>query len=236
LVAQEKLNVDDPVFRYLSEYRGCDPENECRETRLVKSLLTHTTGYAPSVEFYDPARVLSDLHSQDKHQTEYIVITTVLFQRARGDGALPIYSDIDYILLGVIVERISGLPIDQYVSSNIYQPLGLTHTSFNPLINMQCQKSDFAATEPNENTRNRTLNFPNVRTRIVRGQVQDEKSFYSMNGLSGHAGLFSNLHDMAILAQLMLTKDTIGEIRFWNEVVQNLFVAPYGTDPSYGLA
>ena len=235
MVTEGKLNVDDPVVKYIPEYRGCEPENECRETRLVKDLLTHTAGYAPSVEFYDPARVPSELYSQEKHQTEQIVLTKVPFQRARGDSAPPVYSDIDYILLGLIVERISGRPIDQYVSSNIYQPLGLTHTSFNPLINLQCQKSDFAATELNGNTRNRTINFPNVRTHVVRGQVQDEKSFYSMNGLSGHAGLFSNLHDMAILAQLMLTKGTFGEIQFWNEAVQDLFVTPYAPDPSYGL-
>ena len=235
LVAQERLSVDDPVVKYIPEYRGCDPENECREARLVKDLLTHTAGYAPSVEFYDPARVPADLFSQEKHQTERIVLTKVPFQRSRGNGEPPVYSDIDYILLGLIVERISGMSLDQYVNRNIYQPLGLTHTSFNPLIHTQYQKSDFAATELNGNTRNHTVKFPNIRTHVVRGQVHDEKSFYSLNSLSGHAGLFSNLQDMAILTQLMLNKGTFEQTQFWNEAVQDLFVKPCVSDPSYGL-
>ena len=235
LVAQERLNVNDPVLKYIPEYRGCNPEDQCRETRLVKDLLTHTAGYAPSVEFYNPARVPAEFYSQEKHLTEQIIETKLGFQRSRGGDQLPVYSDIDYMLLGLILERISGMSIDQYVNNYIYQPLGLAHTSFNPLNSTHYQKSDFAATELNGNTRNHTINFPNARTHVLRGQVHDEKSFYSMNGLSGHAGLFSNLHDMAVLTQLMLNKGAFGQIHFWDKAVQDLFLTPYGPDPSYGL-
>jgi N-acetylmuramoyl-L-alanine amidase len=235
LVEQGVLSVDDPVKKYIPQYCGCNPENEYRETRLIKDLLTHTAGYAPSVEFYDPGRVSSDLYSQDKHTTEQIIETKLGFQRPRGGDQLPVYSDIDYMLLGRIVEHISGIPIDQYVKINIYQPLDLTHTLFNPLNNTQYQKSDFAATEINGNTRSRTINFPNVRTHVVQGQVHDEKSFYSMNGVSGHAGLFSNLHDMAILTQIMLNNGKYGNIQFWSQNVQDLFLTPYTHDPSFGL-
>ena len=235
LVAQERLSVDDPVIKYIPEYRGCNPENQCRETRLVEDLLTHTAGYASSVGFYDPARVPADLYSQEKHHTEQIIESKLGFQRSSGGDQLPVYSDIDYMLLGLIVERISGMPIDQYVKGNIYQPLGLAHTSFNPLNSTRYQKSDFAATELNGNTRNHTINFPNVRTHVLRGQVHDEKSFYSMNGLSGHAGLFSNLPDMAVLSQLMLNNGTFEKVRLWSAEVQDLFLTPYVPDPSYGL-
>ncbi|CAF1094157.1 unnamed protein product [Didymodactylos carnosus] len=235
LVEQGKLNVDDQVTKYIPEYSGCNPENECRETRLIKDLLTHTAGYAPSVEFYDPKLVSPDLYSQDKNRTEQIIETKLRFQRSRGGDQLPVYSDIDYMLLGLIVERVSGMPIDQYANINIYQPLGLTHTLFNPLNNTNYKKADFAATELNGNTRNGTIMFPNVRKYVLQGQVHDEKSFYSMNGLSGHAGLFSNLYEMAILCQIMLNNGTYGNIQFWKKNVQDRFLIPYAHDPSYGL-
>jgi CubicO group peptidase (beta-lactamase class C family) len=235
LVEQEKLNVDDPINKYIPEYSGCNPQNEYRETRLVKDLLTHTAGYAPTIEFYDPGRVSQDLYSQDKFKTEEIIKTKLGFERPRGSDQLPVYSDIDYMLLGLIVERISGMSIDEYVKINIYQPLGLKHTLFNPLNNPSYQKSDFAATELIGNTRNGTINFPNVRTQVIQGQVHDAKSFHSMNGLSGHAGLFSNLHDMAILIQIMLSYGTYQNIHFWNKSVQDLFLTPHELDPSFGL-
>jgi N-acetylmuramoyl-L-alanine amidase len=233
LVDQGRVNVNDPVERYIPQYVGCNPKNECRETRLIRDLLTHSAGYTPSVEFYDPKRVSPDLYSQEKNKTEQIIETKLGFERPRGGE--PTYSDIDFMLLGLVVEHITGMPLDQYVKINIYQRLGLTHTLFNPLINTQYQKSDCAATELNGNTRNHTIDFPNVRTHVLQAQVHDEKSFYSMNGLSGHAGLFSNVHDLAILCQIMLNNGSFGNIRFWNKNVEDLFLTPYPIDPSYGL-
>ncbi|CAF5093358.1 unnamed protein product, partial [Rotaria sp. Silwood1] len=93
----------------------------------------------------------------------------------------------------------------------------------------------FAATELKGNTRNGTINFPNVRTYVLQGEVHDEKSFYSMNGLSGHAGLFSNLNDMAVLTQIMLNNGSYGNIKFWSQNVQTLFLTPYALDPTFGL-
>ncbi|CAF4702104.1 unnamed protein product, partial [Rotaria sp. Silwood2] len=197
--------------KYIPQYCGCNPENECRETRLTKDLLTHTAGYASIVHFYNSARVPSDLFSQDKHKTQEIIETKLRFQRSRGDDQLPVYSNIDYILLGFVVEHINGMSIDEYVKINIYEPLGLTHTLFNPLHNAYYTKSDFAETELNGNTRNHTINFSNVRRHVLQGEVHDEKSFYSMNDSSKHAGLFLNLNDMSILTQIMLNKGTYGK-------------------------
>ncbi|CAF3274667.1 unnamed protein product [Rotaria socialis] len=236
LVEQGALNVDDPVKKYIPQYSGCNPKNECREARLIKDLLTHTAGYAPSVGFYNPASVPPDLFSQEKNKTEEIIETKLEFQRPRGGDQIPLYSDIDYMLLGLVVEHISGMSIDQYVANNIYQKLDLKHTLFNPLnTNNNYQKSDFAATELNGNTRNHTISFPNVRTHVLQGEVHDEKSFYSMHGLSGHAGLFSNLYDMSILTQIMLNDGTYGNVKFWSKNIQDLFLTPYPYDPTFGL-
>ena len=235
LVHQNLVDVDDPVKKYIPDYSGCNPKNECREARLIKDLLTHTAGYAPSVEFYDPARVPSDLYSQNKSLTTTIIENRLGFQRSRGGDQLPVYSDIDYMLLGLVVEQITGLPIDQYVKQVIYKPLGLENTFFNPLNNKIFNESNFAATELNGNTRNHTIYFPNVRTHVIRGQVHDEKSYYSMNGVSGHAGLFSNVEDMKILTQIMLNNGVFNDLQFWNKTVQDRFLTPYPYDSSYGL-
>ena len=233
LVYKNLLNVNDQIKKYIPEYTGCDSKNQCRDTRLIKDLLTHTAGYLPSVEFYDPKRVSPDLYSQEKNQTQIIMETKLGFDRPRGGE--PIYSDIDFMLLGTIVERISGLAINEYVHRNLYQPLNLAHTLFNPLENTTYQKADCAATELKGNTRNGSIDFPNVRRDVIQCQVHDEKSFYSMNGLSGHAGLFSNLNDMSILTQIMLNNGTFRNIEFWNRNVQDLFLTPYAYDQSYGL-
>ena len=133
LVSLGKLNVNDPVIKYIPEYIGCNPINECRQTRFIRDLLTHTAGYIPSVEFYDPKRVPEQMYSQTKSKTEEIILTKLGFVGPRGGE--PIYSDIDFMLLGIVVERITGFSISQYVELNIYRPLNLTHTLFNPLNN-----------------------------------------------------------------------------------------------------
>jgi N-acetylmuramoyl-L-alanine amidase len=71
---------------------------------LIKDLLTHTAGYAPNVEFYNPALVSPDLYSQDKHKTEEILEIKLGFQRSKGGE--PVYSDIDFMLLGLVVKHI----------------------------------------------------------------------------------------------------------------------------------
>ncbi|CAF1371530.1 unnamed protein product [Rotaria magnacalcarata] len=109
LVEHGVLNVDDPVKKYIPQYSGCNPKNECREARFIKDLLTHTAGYAPSVEFYDPRRVPPSFFSQDKNTTEEVLETKLGFQRPRGGDQLPVYSDIDFMLLGLFVEHITGL-------------------------------------------------------------------------------------------------------------------------------
>jgi N-acetylmuramoyl-L-alanine amidase len=79
LVEQGKLNVDDPINKYIPEYSGCNPQNEYCETRLVKDLLTHTAGYVPTIELYDPEKVSPDLYSQDKFKTEETIKTKLGF-------------------------------------------------------------------------------------------------------------------------------------------------------------
>lgn len=235
LVSENRLDIDKPIHAYIPEYTGCDFNDECRDTRTVRDLLTHSAGYMPDPQFFNPASIRQygeNLYSQNRSITESILYTKLPFAASRGGK--PNYSDVDFMLLGLIVEKISGLSLDQYVEKNIYQPLNLRSTWFNPLDHGYVA-SDCAATEVMGNTRGGAVNFPNIRTHVLQCQVHDEKSFYSMGGISGHAGLFSNLGDLAVLTQLALNNGSYAGKVLWSAAVELEFTAPLASDSSYGL-
>ncbi len=120
------------------------------------------------------------------------------------------------MILGFIIESVTAMPLDRYVENNIYKPLGLKHTVFNPLVKGFTQQQ-IAATELNGNTRDGVISFPNIRTCTIWGQVHDEKAWYSMGGVSGHAGLFSNTSDMAVLMQVMLNGGGYGNVKLFDK-------------------
>jgi N-acetylmuramoyl-L-alanine amidase len=178
------------------------------------------------------AKIGNGLYSQNKELTESILLTKLPFARAKGGQ--PVYSDADFMLLGMLVEKVSGQSLDKYVESNIYRPLGLTHTTYNPLLN-GFNVDDCAATEVDGNTRGGSISFPNIRTKPLQCQVHDEKAFYSMGGVSGHAGLFSDIHDMAILTQVALNNGSYNGVTLWDKAVESQFIAPIKADDTYGL-
>ena len=139
-------------------------------------------------------------------------------------GTQTVYSDADYMILGLVVEKITGEDLDTWLKKTFCEPLGLTHITYNPLQN-GFSKEDCAATELNGNTRDKLLDFDGYRTETLQGEVHDEKAWYSMAGVSGHAGLFSNAADLAKLAFVMLSGG-YGENRFFSRNVMDIFAAP----------
>lgn len=85
------------------------------------------------------------------------------------------------------------------------------------------------------NTRDGVISFPNIRSYTLQGEVHDEKAFYSMEGISGHAGLFSNTEEMAVLLQVMLNGGGYGSQQLFDKTVISQFTAPSKTDATYGL-
>ncbi|MBO6197184.1 MAG: penicillin binding protein PBP4B [Butyrivibrio sp.] len=149
-------------------------------------------------------------------------------------GTKTIYSDADYMILGLVVEKVTGQDLDTYLKKTFYEPMGLTHITYNPLRN-GFSKDDCAATELNGNTRDGLLNFEGYRTETIQGEVHDEKAFYSMDGISGHAGLFSNATDLAKLASVMLTGG-YGELSFFSPNIIDMFTSPKEEDAAkWGL-
>lgn len=228
LVEDGKLDVSQPVSHYLPEYRG-----NGRDTRRVIDLLTHQSGYAPEVKFFTPENKLgSDFYSQDKARTAELLLQRVPF--VGGRAAQTTYSDTNFMLLGLLVERISNMPLDEYCETQIYEPLGLTKTRFTPL-KKGASKNDFAATEINGNTRNGTVDFPNIRTATLQGEVHDEKAYYSMAGVSGHAGLFSTAGELAVLIQALINRGGYDGVHLFDGDIMQSFIKPGPDSSDFGL-
>ncbi len=149
-------------------------------------------------------------------------------------GTKTLYSDADYMILGLIVEKITGMDLDTYIKETFCAPMGLTHITYNPLEN-GFSREDCAATELSGNTRDHLLHYKGYREYTLQGEVHDEKAYYSMAGISGHAGLFASASDLARLAFVML-EGGYGENRFFSRNVMDIFTAPKKEDAgNWGL-
>lgn len=227
LVTEKKIGINDLVCKYIPGFTG-----DTREKIKIKDLLTHSAGFADSIKFYLPDNPYGiEFHSLDREKTLKLLEKAPL---EYPTGTKTIYSDTDYMLLGYIIENVTGVKLDEYVEKNIYKPLGLTHTVFNPL-QKGFSKKDCAATETIGNTRGGSREFPSVRNYTLQGEVHDEKAFYSMAGVSGHAGLFSTTEDMAVLCQTILNHGGYGNIEIIDEDIIDQFTKPSDNDITFGL-
>ena len=228
LVSEGKLDVSLPINHYLPTYRGSG-----RDLRTVKDILTHNAGYSPQVRFFTRDNHLGTaFFSQNAERTKQLILTKVPF--AVGRSAKRMYSDTDYMLLGMVIEKITGMALDTYVEYDIYHPLALDSTAFNPL-EKGFRKNQFAATEINGTTRGHRVDFDNVRTYVLQGEVHDEKAFHSLGGVAGHAGLFSTGKDLAVLAQVLLNRGGYGEKQLFSSKVIDQFIKPDDGNGTYGL-
>ncbi|MFY4774182.1 penicillin binding protein PBP4B [Metabacillus sp. RGM 3146] len=231
LVSIGKLNLETRVQEYILEFK--DQPNDTikgKNTLRITDILHHTAGFPADPQYHNPA-VSKDLFSQDRNKTLQMISKTPL---TYTPGTKNIYSDVDYMLLGYIVEKITGERLDTYVENMFYKPLGLKDTLFNPLRKGK-EASEFAATELMGNTRDGVIDFPNVRHYTLQGEVHDEKAYYSMDGVSGHAGLFSSTNDLAVLLQVMLNGGGYGGQKLFSEDTISEFIKPSELNPTYGL-
>jgi len=225
LTNEGKVSPEDLVSAYLPGFTG-----EGRERIKIRDIMTHSAGFAPEIKFFDPEQA-GEFYSQDRDQTLRLVEKAPLVYPT---GTKTVYSDTDFIILGAIVEQITGQQLDEYVENNIYRPLGLSHTQFNPL-QKGFKKEQFAATERNGNTRDHMIGFPGVRTYTIQGEVHDEKAFYSLSGVAGHAGLFSRAQDLAVLAQMMLNGGGYGGYKLCDQATVTYYTKPTDRNNRFGL-
>jgi len=199
LVDEGKLQLDDRAINYLPEFTGPDSLNTFLKNKItIRHLLTHSAGLPPFRTFY----------KMDAPTTEALWDT--LFQTALDNppGVKEVYSDIGMMLMGKIVERVSGMPLDHYVAETVFQPLHMQHTFFNPPTRYL---NRIVPTE-----------YSAVEKAFVHGHVHDENA-YRFGGVCGHAGLFSTAMDLARFAQMMLNHGRYGDTTLFDSSTVTLF-------------
>ena len=230
-----------------SEFPGLECIKAWKRNLTIRDLLCHEAGFPADVHYFSKwfdmeklsdrpnghniLYVGSDGSDVTRQNTlEAIFKTPLMYQ----PGTKTLYSDMDYIILCFIVETVSGQRLDQYMQENFFSPMHLNHIAFNPLQS-GFTKKDCAPTELNGNTRDHLVFFPGIREYTLQGEVHDEKAWYSMGGVSGHAGLFASASDLARLCFVMLSGG-YGENRFFSRTVMDLFTAPKSSvSGQYGL-
>jgi CubicO group peptidase (beta-lactamase class C family) len=205
LASEGRVDVDAPVYRYLPDFRGVH-----LDSITVRHLLTHSAGLVQWQPLY--------YHASNEHET-YDVIRRMPLQWGVGEGRH--YSDLGFMLLGYIVERITRQPLDRFVADSLYAPLGLRSTTFLP---KRHGFTDFAATEQGNGYEHhmvydstfgyRYRGDPTAwngwRQYVLVGETNDGNSWYANNGVAGHAGLFSTAADLRVLLDLLLAHGRAG--------------------------
>ncbi|NVO00111.1 MAG: beta-lactamase family protein [Geobacteraceae bacterium] len=192
LAEEGKLSLVDPVKKLLPEFEG-----KGKDELRVMNLLTHTSGF-------DDFSLVTEKALQS-------AVEGAAFQSLKGEiGNRFHYADINFILLGEIVRRVSGQPLNEFAAKKFYSPLGMADTGFLPSA---AQKSRIASTMGDGGVQ-------------FTGDPQDYLS-RQLGGVAGHAGLFSSAGDLAAFCRMMLFGGALGPVRVFEERTVNQMTAPY---------
>lgn len=220
LVDRGLIKVDDPVGKYIKSF-----DTLPKKAITIRNLLTHTAGlYEWYPLFY---------FSSDK-ETTYKVIAGLPLKYPVGMQRR--YSDLGFILLGEIIEKVSGMSLSQFEQQNIFGPLGMQHTTYNPLQHRRT--ANIAATSLGNPYETRMVydsslgfsvkgldpkSWNGWRNYVVKGEVNDGNAWYANGGIAGSAGLFSTVDDMQKLVDMLLNKGKAGNTQFISAAVIDSF-------------
>lgn len=170
------IDLDAPLAGIIPEFISDDSR---RHEVTMRMLLAHSSGL--------PAYEKLFLKAHDRESLLRLAFTTPLVAEP---GSTAVYSDIGFILLGTGLERIADEPLDRFCQREIFDPLGMTNTTFNPPKEVKAQIPP-------------TADDRTFRHRVIQGEVQDENASV-LGGVAGHAGVFSTAPDLARFAYAML--------------------------------
>ena len=174
------IKLDDKVAKYFPQFAVHGKENV-----TIRNLLLHDSGLRPDIKSFQAYDSVSD---------KVDAVMNEIFQDSLiyPTGTKMVYSDLNFILLGKIIEKVTGESLDKFCKEYIFKPLNMNSTMFNPPKNLIFR---IAPTEIDNYWRHR----------LIRGEVHDETSAL-LGGVAGHAGLFSDAGDIAKLLQMLLQK------------------------------
>lgn len=232
-----KIDVNDKVTKYIPEFAKNGKENV-----KIKDLLTHTSGLTPWLPtFYHVKNSAEEL--------EYICNLSLEYETGKDRK----YSDFSFMILGFIVEKVTGKKLNEYVTNEIYKPIGLKRTMYLPLEVFS--KNEIASTSHGNPFEEKMISDDNFgykinedfslfrywRRQTLTGTVNDGNAYYANNGVAGHAGLYSTAYELYILGEILLNngkyKNTrLYDIKTINEFtkVQSKFGHGYGYEINRG--
>jgi beta-N-acetylhexosaminidase len=203
LVQQGRLDLDRPIENYLPDFAAAaksDPDPGWRARVTPRTLLLHDSGLPDHREFFRTAK------SHDA------VLADVLAEPLVSEpGTKIVYSDLGFILLGEIIQRLTGDTLDAFAKNEVFDAMGMDRSMFNPPRKL---REDIAPTEKDTA----------FRKRLLWGEVHDENAWV-MGGVAGHAGLFSTAGDIAAFAQMMLNGGIYGHERLLTRSTIQQFTA-----------
>jgi CubicO group peptidase (beta-lactamase class C family) len=217
------IHIDDPVSKYLP---GFDTGEKKKIT--IRHLLTHTAGL---YEWY-PLFYRSAFHESTIQVIESLPLKFPVGKQRK-------YSDLGFMLLGAIIEKVSHLSLDRFDEQNVFGPLGMSHTTYNPL--RHGRTTNIAATSLGNPYEYRMVHDSSLgfaipgldpqswdgwRHYVVKGEVNDGNAWYANEGMAGHAGLFSTVGDLQRLVNMLLNGGMVGEKRFISAEVIRSFLTP----------
>lgn len=185
LYDEGKIRLDDPIAKYLPRFA----ENGKGKV-TIKNLLMHNGGFPPDRPFYRMCRTPQEV-------IDSLYATRLVYKT--GTDTM-VYSDLDFITLGKLVEKVTGMPLNEYVKKTFYEPLGMKSTTYNPPRRWL--------------NRIAPTNYDSTLGAYIHGVVEDRNA-WALGGVSGHAGLFSDAHDLATLAQMLLNGGVYNGRRFF---------------------
>ena len=205
LIERGQVELDEPVQTYIPEFKG-----EGKEAVTIRELMTHTSGLPPDIE------TKSDWHGQKA------AIEKACEENLQSKpGTAFRYSDINFFLLGEIVQRVSGKPLEEFVTNEIYRPLKMVDTGY----------------LPRESLLNRIAPTEVVDGKPWRGIVHDPTARH-MGGVAGHAGLFLTGSDLARYARMLLNLGTLDGVQIFKPETVKLMTtvqSPEGVTARRGL-
>ncbi|RPJ64401.1 MAG: class A beta-lactamase-related serine hydrolase, partial [Acidobacteria bacterium] len=190
LIEEGRIRLTDRVTAYIPEFGRYG-----KQAVTIRHLVTHTSGLRPDLDLADP---WVGYDTAIERATEEIL--------TQPPGQRFVYSDINYFLVGEIVRRVSGMPLDRFAEERIFRPLGMKDTMFNPPASLA---SRIAPTE-----RCTPYGWPcdGPGATVLRGVVHDPTA-RRMAGVAGHAGLFSTANDLSIFCRMLLGGGRVGDVR-----------------------
>jgi CubicO group peptidase (beta-lactamase class C family) len=230
LYEQGNLNLDTAISTYLAQTRKTD-----KSDIKVRELLLHQAGFIPYIPFY--ATINPKDFSRDSSETYNLKVADSFYMKKsyykdvmwkqmvasplRTHGKY-VYCYVSRYFMKEVLETITKTPLEKYVSDNFYKPLGMYTTGFNPRYRFL--KSEIVPTEQDTYFRHT----------LLQGYVHDQGAAM-VGGVSGHAGLFSNASDLAILYQMLLNKGTYGGKTYFKPETVELFTAKQSAVSRRGL-